>query len=98
VVLVETLGLIEVLSWIEKLKISNVVFELDAATIVKYVKTRHLSITQWGSIAQSLNPNQPSLWPREREHNGSRSQTDIGYPIILFVFIVISKKDMDGVT
>jgi ribonuclease HI len=98
VVLAETLGLSEALSWIEKLKISNIIFELDAATIVKYVKTRHMSITQWGSIAQSLNPNHPSLGSRGREHNGSRSQTEIGYPITLFVLIAISKKDMDGVT
>jgi ribonuclease HI len=98
VVLAETLGLSEALSWIEKLKISNIIFELDAATIVKYVKTRHMSITQLGSIAQSLNPNQPSLGSRGRVHNGSRSQTEIGYPITLFIFIAISKKDMDGVT
>ncbi|XVE53306.1 hypothetical protein DITRI_Ditri02bG0193500 [Diplodiscus trichospermus] len=66
----EALGLLEAITWIRELEYNQVIFELDAKTIVEAVKANTEDVTEYGHTIEScklllqLEPNFPTSFVR----------------------------------
>jgi ribonuclease HI len=64
----EATGIFEALKWVESQQLNSIIFESDAANIVKALQTRSIPRNQWGQIARKCvrildtNPNFSIQW------------------------------------
>jgi ribonuclease HI len=49
----EASGLLEAMNWVENQKLRNVIFESDAATVVRAIQANSFPRTAWGQIAKN---------------------------------------------